>query len=268
MARHADDWLVTYADMITLLLCFFVLFLVVTVAQKNAAPHEVLATAKTAVLFEPVRGAEEPTTAPSPPPLPEGAWRSVDSLPSDVSRPEAPPPEPPAAAVEPLPSDVPPQQAELPPDLPTLTQRLNEQTPIELQQQGDRLTTLDINSAAFFDSGSALLSVAGKKILRDVAATLRDPSYRDYQITVEGHTDDTPINTPQFPSNWELSTARASAVVRFFLELGLEPARLRAAGYAATFPKKPNRDADGRALPANQAQNRRVVIKLEKIDRP
>jgi len=60
---------------------------------------------------------------------------------------------------------------------------------------------------------------------------------------------------------------RAAAVVRFFLSQNIPPQRLRAAGYADTFSKVPNRDANGIAIPANQAQNRRVVIKLEKIEK-
>jgi chemotaxis protein MotB len=89
--------------------------------------------------------------------------------------------------------------------------------------------------------------------------------YRDYTISIEGYTDDSPIKTPQFPSNWELSTARAAAVVRSFVGLGVPAERLRAVGFAETSPKLPNRDADGKAIPENQAQNRRVVIRLEKI---
>jgi len=100
-----------------------------------------------------------------------------------------------------------------------------------------------------------------------VTVDLKSDKLKDYQITVEGHTDDTPINTSRFPSNWELSTARASAVVHFFLDQGIPALKLRAAGYADTFPKAPNRDSNGNAIPANQTQNRRVVIKMEKIDK-
>ena len=101
-------------------------------------------------------------------------------------------------------------------------------------------------------------------ILGQVAASLSSPRFAHDQVTVEGHTDDAPIHSAQFPSNWELSTARASAVVHFFLDAGVAPSRLRAAGYADTFPLVPNRDAAGRAIPENQARNRRVVIKLER----
>ena len=143
---------------------------------------------------------------------------------------------------------------------------LKSQGQAAVEQKGDRLTTIEISSAAFFGSGSATLSGPGRAILQDVAATLGTDKLRDYHVTVEGHTDDSPITTAQFPSNWELSTARASAVVHFFLDHGIPALRLRAAGYADTFPVVANRDAAGTAIPENQARNRRVVIKLEKID--
>jgi chemotaxis protein MotB len=144
---------------------------------------------------------------------------------------------------------------------------LKSQGRADIVQKGDRITTLEISSAAFFDSGSAALNTSGESILRDVAVDLKSDKLKDYEITVEGHTDDTPINTSRFPSNWELSTARASAVVHFFLDQGIPARKLRAAGYADTFPKAPNRDANGNAIPENQTQNRRVVIKMEKIDK-
>ena len=134
-------------------------------------------------------------------------------------------------------------------------------------ERGDRITTLQISSAAFFSSGYATLSSSGKSILRDVAVTLKSGEFAAYRISVEGHTDDSPISTAQFQSNWELSTARAASVVRFFLEEGIPPRKLTAAGYAGTFPVAPNRTADGTVIPENQAKNRRVVIRLEKIDK-
>jgi chemotaxis protein MotB len=123
-----------------------------------------------------------------------------------------------------------------------------------------------MNSAPLFGSGSATVSEQGSTMLMDVVTIANAEQFRDYRITVEGHTDDAPINTVQFPSNWELSTARASAVVRFLIANGVRADRLRAAGYADTFPKMPNRDEQGRAIPENQAQNRRVVVKMERID--
>src|SRR6185312_2766361 len=103
--------------------------------------------------------------------------------------------------------------------------------------------------------------------LGDVAGTLGSRQFAAYHITIEGHTDDTPISTPQFQSNWELSAARAAAVVRFLLDLGIPAGKLTAAGYADTVPIAPNRNPDGAVIADNQARNRRVVIRLEKIDK-
>jgi chemotaxis protein MotB len=216
-ASHADDWLMTYADMITLLLCFFAVFMSVSLHQKQE--HRKIQV---------VRVIEEVPVQPDPVPVA-------------------------------LPSIVPP----------VLDQMATKEKiePEKEKEKGDRITTLDMNSAAFFGSGSATLSEAGKSILLDVVGTLTTDQYKDYQITVEGHTDDSPIKTPQFPSNWELSTARASAVVHYFLEQGIAAQRLRAAGYADSFPKAPNRDFEGKPIPENQAMNRRVVIKLEKVEK-
>lgn len=134
-------------------------------------------------------------------------------------------------------------------------------------ERGERYTAIDMSSAPFFSSGSAELQPAGGRLLMVLLPTLQNAIFKDYQITVEGHTDDEPINTPQFPSNWELSTARAAAVVRFLVNNGIPAAKLRAVGYADALPKLSNRDAFGRPIPENQAQNRRVIIKLERIEK-
>ncbi len=151
--------------------------------------------------------------------------------------------------------------------LPSIVDMYEQGKGVNIEQEGDRITTLEMDSSAFFASGASVLSEEGQKILGELREKLTSKDYINYSITVEGHTDDNPIRTAQFPSNWELSSARASSVVRFFIEHGIDPERLRAAGYADVFPKVPNRDTEGRAIPENQSQNRRVVIKLEKIDK-
>ena len=243
-ADHTDDWLMTYADMITLLLCFFAIFLSISITKKDAAPKVEMAQPVPA----PVRHVI----------FLNGRLPFPDRERSDEAA------EPPPAAIT-TPVDVAPELEIVSPfeiaAMPAAPEA-SDATP-----KGDRITMLEFGSAAFFDSGSATLSLSGQSILRKVAADLGAGTFDDYRITVEGHTDDTPIKTAQFPSNWELSTARASAVVHFLLDHGIPAARLRAAGYADTFPKAPNRDAAGNAMPQNQAQNRRVVIKLEKIDK-
>jgi chemotaxis protein MotB len=266
-ARHTDDWLITYADTITLLLCLFVITLTMKTGVKppmsEAAAPVNQTTSQEGVFWG----------------LP--AIRSFSPISEAASDAIAPAPIRPAAATEPqvtedterfayTPPVATPAQAAPEParaSLPAVVARLSSQgTPI-VAQSGDRITTLQIGSAAFFGSGSAALSNAGKAILSDVAATLQSREFAAYHITIEGHTDDTPISTPQFQSNWELSAARAAAVVRFLLDLGVPAGKLTASGYADTVPIAPNRTADGAVIPDNQARNRRVVIRLEKIDK-
>ncbi len=249
-AAHVDDWLMTYADMITLLLCFFAIFLAVTVQKKSTSqPIEV-------VRYMPLPAHEDFLEGN----LPLHGVEHADHATQDVA---ATPP----AKIEERP------QAKAPPTLdissfvpPEILSDPKPQANAPAIDKGNRITTLEMSSAAFFDSGSATLSKAGEAILRDIAVKLGAEEFRDYQITVEGHTDDAPISTVRFPSNWELSTARASAVVHFFLDAGIPAHKLRAAGYADTFPKAPNRDAAGNPIPQNQALNRRVVIRLDKIE--
>lgn len=241
---HADDWLMTYADMITLLLCFFIVFLSMSVPKK--APEAQVQKPQVAE-----ETARPPTIMQGNLPLHgmKVATFRTQFLEEEEPKEETPPPKPEPVVekrVEAQPAPPPPVKKEEGP-------------------KGDRITTLEMNSATFFDVGSATLSEGGQEVLNGVTETLVSDQYRDYVITIEGHTDDAPISTPQFPSNWELSTARAAAVVHYFLKQGIPPQRLRAAGYADTFPKVPNRDEAGNPIPENQAANRRVVIKLEKI---
>ncbi|HBT47767.1 MAG TPA: flagellar motor protein MotS [Peptococcaceae bacterium] len=111
---------------------------------------------------------------------------------------------------------------------------------------------LDIKERILFDSGKADLKPEARLVLDKVADLLAElPN----NIRVEGHTDNRPINTPEFPSNWELSAARAIRVVRYFIDRhGLEPSRFTAVGHGEYRPLLPN------TSPENMAQNRRVVI--------
>jgi chemotaxis protein MotB len=103
----------------------------------------------------------------------------------------------------------------------------------------------------FFASGEAEISKRGKAFLKKISTFLRKVPYR---ISVEGHTDDVPIHSEKFASNWELSSARASSVVRYFIEEeNINPSRLSASGYSKYRPLFPQ-------VPANRAKNRRVEI--------
>ena len=123
---------------------------------------------------------------------------------------------------------------------------------------GDRFI---FESELLFDSGSASLQFEGKEKLKQIGLTLKEttmniPDDIDWIIQVEGHTDKNPINTPQFPSNWELSTARANTVLKLLLELGFNPQHLSAAGYGEFYPI-----AEGESVKDLQ-QNRRIELKL------
>jgi chemotaxis protein MotB len=269
--RHTDDWLITYADTITLLLCLFVMILSIKTAGNNAPRDAAVPVAQLGAADGIFWGQSAFRTLP---PIAEPAAKEV--LPDIVADMPEPVPETPRriiAAIVPEPAmPIPPTPdvaiPEAPrPSLPSIVERLKSQGTAIVEQRGDKITTLQISSTAFFGSGSAALSGAGKSILSDVAVTLKSGEFAAYHITIEGHTDDAPISTSQFQSNWELSTARAAAVVRFLLELGIPAAKLTAAGYADTFPIAPNRNADGAVNLENQARNRRVVIKLEKVDK-
>lgn len=114
--------------------------------------------------------------------------------------------------------------------------------------------TVDINASVLFSPGDARLDLGAVRALAAVAQILAPT---DFPIIVEGHTDNTPINTAQFPSNWELSGMRASSVVRLFIETGVDGRRLTATGYADQRPLADNATADGRQ------RNRRVAITIE-----
>lgn len=126
----------------------------------------------------------------------------------------------------------------------------------------DKGIIIELSSSAFYQPGAADLREVALPVLEKMAQTLLAPRYQSYSIEIEGHTDDIPIDTPRFPSNWELSAMRATQVVRLLISQGMEPIRLKATGYADTEPKAPNKDAEGNPVPDNQALNRRVVIRV------
>ncbi|HEY8076998.1 MAG TPA: OmpA family protein [Labilithrix sp.] len=113
---------------------------------------------------------------------------------------------------------------------------------------------LALGTDILFDTGKAEIKPDGKQALSEVAAALRDVPNRRFQVA--GHTDNVPIKKPEFPSNWELSTARAIAVVKLLLEKGVKADALSAAGYAEFDPAQPN------ATDKGKAKNRRIEIVL------
>jgi len=120
-----------------------------------------------------------------------------------------------------------------------------------------------VSGGVLFESGSAELKRSAESTLRLIAMEIRSKIKNDpnWQIRIEGHTDNVPINTPIFKSNWELSAARAVSVVRFFIENGyFKPDQLQAMGYGEHKPIASNATAEGRQ------KNRRVEIKLTYVN--
>ena len=127
---------------------------------------------------------------------------------------------------------------------------------LQVRRYRDMLT-VDVAEQLFFDSGRAALKDSGKKVLKEVADAMQD--YADKAIRVVGHTDNVPIakaSRSVFASNWELSAARATTVVRFLQEAGIAPGRLIATGRAEYAPVAPNDSPQGRQ------KNRRIEITL------
>ncbi len=123
---------------------------------------------------------------------------------------------------------------------------------------GDRFI---FESELLFDSASADLQISGKEKLSEIGLTLKEttndiPSEIDWIIMVEGHTDKRPIQTIRYPSNWELSSARANTVLKLLLDLGFPPNRLASAGYGEFYPI-----SDGETE-SDLQQNRRIELKL------
>lgn len=128
---------------------------------------------------------------------------------------------------------------------------------IELMELRGR-TTVQLKDKILFASGSATVGAEGRDALRKVADALRNMQSK--VIRVEGHTDNVPTGGGTFPSNWELSTARAVAVVHVLKDAGVDPTRLFAAGFAEFQPIATNDTPEGRSL------NRRIEIVLMPVE--
>jgi chemotaxis protein MotB len=116
---------------------------------------------------------------------------------------------------------------------------------------------IDINANVLFDSGKADLTTSALGVIDQIGVVLKD---QPYSIQVNGYTDDAPIHTTQFSSNWELSAMRAISVVRRFVNDGVDPSRLVGAGYGEYHPVASNDDTDGKT------KNRRVSVVVVSAD--
>jgi chemotaxis protein MotB len=118
----------------------------------------------------------------------------------------------------------------------------------------DNRMIVSVGDKILFDPGKTQLKTQGAETLKEVTEVLKDVAGRDFQVA--GHTDNTPIRSARFRSNWDLSTARAVEVVNFMVASGMQPTRLSAAGYGDQAPVGSNETPEGRS------QNRRIEITL------
>jgi chemotaxis protein MotB len=135
---------------------------------------------------------------------------------------------------------------------------LEEITQIRTSEDGIELI---LNVKTLFRLGSAKLTIDAEEILKNIIKNVLADKH-EYRIIVEGHTDNIPIKTKVYPSNWELSSGRATSVIRHFIKNGYSPQNLIALGYGETRPAYPNTDASGRPIPENQARNRRIIVNI------
>lgn len=204
-----EDWLISYADMVTLLMAFFLAML--SVSHVDPA------------LFEQMK----------------------KGLRTDIGKDK----------------DVKTPLGEIKHDLDSLlaSERARGDVSIDLGRDG---IVLEFSSSAVFDPGKADVGPAARANMDKVADAIKNIEYYKFAVDIEGHTDNIPIKTLQFPSNWELSVMRATNIVKYLIGKGIPSERLKAAGYADTKPKAPNVDGEGKPIAANQAKNRRIVLKI------
>ena len=124
---------------------------------------------------------------------------------------------------------------------------------------------IELSDTAVFRSGSARIKRRATAVIKRISEVIADlDGKHEYEVGIEGHTDDRPMKRGRRRgSNWELSSKRATNVLRRFVKEGIPSENLRATAYAHTRPKVPNRDEAGRPIPVNRAANRRVAIRLE-----
>ncbi|HVN94278.1 MAG TPA: OmpA family protein [Terracidiphilus sp.] len=222
-----DRWLVSYADFITLLFGLFVVMFAFARAggNKNAQVSQAIDSALTQMgAFGEARDESEAGSGGANAVVNENVL-SAAQVKEDLDR----------------------LQRDL---AATLASQVAAHT-ISLEMGRDGLV-ISLREAGFFDSGSAVPKPEALPTLREIAGKLGSTPY---DLRIEGHTDNVPIHTAEFDSNWELSAARATHIARIFLEMKAIPAdRVSAAGYAEFHPVASNDTAEGRA------ENRRVDL--------
>jgi len=228
----APEWMCTFADLVTLLMCFFVLLFAMSTIQEETF-KELVQSLKSALGVQqvPETGTREGLRMNAGTDTTEPKDHAVDELGGMVQK-----------EMEEIVSDV----REL-----IMFNKLGGQVRVEETDDGAVITISDM---VIFGPGEFRLSEDGRIIMEKVAMVL---AQFHYPVTVSGHTDALPMGRND-DSNWELSTRRATSVVRFLISMGIDPAELKAQGFAHYRPVADNRTPEGRA------KNRRVEITYER----
>ncbi|MBI1889245.1 MAG: flagellar motor protein MotD [Burkholderiales bacterium] len=229
--ENHERWLVSYADFITLLFAFFVVMY--AISSLNQGKYRVLSDALGSAFG---RGPGLPPQIKS------------DALPMGQLKRQTPAQKQQADAVR--------RETEsltgIARDIKKALQPLVSQGIVRVSQSS-RGVKVEINASILFAPGDANLAEESGQALKAIAEILKSDTH---SMQVEGHTDSMPINTPKFPSNWELSGMRAGSVVRLFADNGVAPQRLTAVGHGSNYPAASNETAEGRQ------RNRRVEIQI------
>lgn len=239
-----ERWLVSYADFITLLFAFFVVMY--SVSSVNDGKYRVLSETLSAVFSEPPREMRVDS-------IQIGAIsksKSKKSTHLEMSDTNKISIELPPTPDTPVPEDTVRTINDISQQFTQTFSELIATGDISIRQ-GDDWLELEINSSVLFQSGESNLENTAIPAIGEVADILRSSTN---PIQVEGFTDNNPINTPKFPSNWELSAARAASVVHLLDKFGLDPSRMSAIGYGEFKPIADNDTEPGRQ------KNRRVVL--------
>jgi len=238
--ENHERWLVSYADFITLLFAFFVVMY--AISSVNEGKYRVLSNSL-------VNAFKNTTGQPGGQPI--AVIQGAPVLPpKPITKPERLPETKKADEVK---AERRSKMKNVADEIMDALQPLVAQGKVRLLETS-RGVTIEINDSILFPAGQAKLQLASINAMMAIAQVL---SSSDFPITIEGHTDNIPISTPQFPSNWELSAMRATTVLRLFNEGGVGAERLTAIGYGETRPIETNTTVEGRA------RNRRVSILID-----
>ena len=228
--EHPDErWLVSYSDMITVLMILFIMLY--AISSVNVSKYHALKDSASEALGADPSGKQDPTGPDKPNTNPQKKKESKET-----------------GSKEAVPASATADQTTA--TLKAAIKKAGLSGRVEVTNES-RGVVMRFSDAMLFDSGSAVITAGGGKVMNALSPVLRAT---EKPLTVEGHTDNRPIRTGQFPSNWELSAARSIAVLRQLNARGVPAKRLGAAGYADVHPRATN------ATDAGRLRNRRVEI--------